>query len=125
MSKFHTKEQIDSYEEIWQMLFYLKSGDHYVHVCEICHRTNDNVIIRLPGGHYVCDTCKKILRLPKENTIVGWGRAQINSKWNKFFPHLSKEHPSEPSIRERCELWKKIIRQDYMIELFNKNFEYE
>lgn len=118
MIKKYKKEDI----ERWQRRFYIPSGDgiHYIHVCEICH--NSNSIMSLPGGHYVCECCKKKLRLPKEDTIIKWGNNGIKS-FEQL--NLKNHHPSEGAKKERIKVWKKIIRMDYLIELYNKNFDYD
>tara|TARA_Y100000310_G_C20601050_1_gene773046 strand:+ start:894 stop:1277 length:384 start_codon:yes stop_codon:yes gene_type:complete len=124
MSKFHKKEDIESMEEHWQKQCYFKSGDgiHYIHCCEICHRTSEEPK-RIPGGHYLCSSCLKELKLLKEKTIIKKGKAFIEaSKKYKFLPN---EHPAEPAKKERQEAWKKIIRNDYFISVSNKNFNYD
>ncbi len=121
MSDLHKKEEIEKIEEGWQKRFYIQSGNgiHYIHVCEICHRT---VPKRIPGGHYVCTPCLKKLRLPKEETIICWGKGQIRTA--KELGN-EKHHPSEPSKRDRAKAWKKVIKEDYLIDLFNKHFKYK
>lgn len=110
-------------EELWQKICYFPSGDgiHYIHCCELCHRTSEPPK-RIPGGHYLCSLCKKKIRLPKKKTIIRWGSGP--SDWEKVFPQL-KGHPSDPSKRERGKTWKKLIKEDYLIEMFNKNFKYD
>lgn len=113
----HTKEQIENYEEEWQKKPYFKSGNGlgYIHTCELCNRTAN--IIRINGGHYICIRCKLELRLPKKDTIKKWKEVHLNvsNKWK-----LPSEHPSEPSKKLRSKCWKKIIRLDYIIEMFNQ-----
>lgn len=123
MSKFHKKEDIGKIEEGWQKICYFPSGDgiHYIHCCEICHLTSEEPK-RILGGHYLCSSCKKKLKLPKDNTIIRWGNAQ--KKWDRLFPQL-KGHPSEPSRKERQKTWKKLIKEDYIIEMFHKKFSSE
>ena len=122
MAEYHSKQEISNYEEIWQRRYYISSGNSgkYIHVCEICHNTHD--LERILGGHTICINCKNHLKLPKEKTIVNWGNAQIDlmkrHKWKLV-------HPSDPSKKARIEAWKKVIKADYMVELFNKNFNYE
>ena len=117
-NKFHKKEDIESIEEDWQKICYFKSGDgiHYIHCCEICYRTSEEPE-RIYGGHYLCGYCKKKLKLPKRETIIKWGKAQ--EKLVKLFPHL-EGHTSEPSRKEREKTWKKLIKEDYIIGMFNK-----
>lgn len=124
MSKFHKKEDIQNIEENWQKLCYFKNGDgiHYIHCCEMCCRTNEEPE-KIPGGHYLCSSCKKKLKLPTERTIINRGQNFIAA--NEKFKFLSKEHPSEPSKREREKTWEKLIKEDYLIEMYNKNFSYE
>jgi ribosomal protein L37AE/L43A len=121
MSRFHTRKDIDNYEEVWQRRFYIPSGDgiHYVHCCEICRHTD---AVRIPGGHYLCEGCKKRLRLPTEETIIRWGKVQLEAPRRHNLK--LREHPSDPSKRERSRAWKKVIRADYEIELFDKNFRH-
>lgn len=124
MSKFHKKEDIEKIEEDWQKICYFKSGDgiHYIHCCEICHQTSEEPK-RIPGGHYLCSSCKKKLKLTLEKTIIKRGQNFISA--NKKYKWLPKEHPSEPSKRERQILWKRLIKEDYLIDMYNKNFSYE
>lgn len=120
MSKTHKLKDINKYEEQWQRRCYHISGNgvEYIHCCEICFNTND--IKRIPGGHYVCIDCKKKLKLPKEKTIIniGNGLLEIDKKYKTGM------HPSDPSKNNRREAWRRVIRNDYMIELFNNNFKY-
>ena len=125
MSEFHTKEQIENYEERWQKRFYIPSGNgkDYIHVCELCHYTN--TVERIIGGHYLCMRCKKKLRLNKPETIKKW--IENGKRLRKEHPDLKpfQVHPSTPSKEERKKAWKKIIRMDYLITMFNKYCKYE
>lgn len=114
-----TKEKIDNYEEHWQKQCYFKSRGVYVHCCELCYRTSD--VLRIPGGHYVCTSCKKDLKLLKKETIINVGNK--NKEVSKKLWPGKPFHPSDPSKREREKNWKKIIKEDYLIEMFNKFFE--
>jgi hypothetical protein len=123
MSDLHKKEFIDAIEEGWQKRCYHMSGDlkNYIHKCEICN--NINSIIRIPGGHYLCIDCKKKLKLPKEKTLIEWGKRGIRlfSKEERFKPF----HPASPSKELKTKAWKKVIIADYNIEILNNNFKYE
>jgi hypothetical protein len=115
----HTKEQIGEYEERWQRICYELSGNEYVHRCELCARTSG--VLRIPGGHYLCEVCKKRLRLRKEKNIPIIGRNMIEGS-KKI--HLELRHQSDPAKLHRIEVWKQVIKTDYLIELFNRYFEY-
>lgn len=123
MSKFHKKEDIENIEEDWQKVCYSKSGDgiHFIHCCEICCQTSEEPE-RISGGHYLCSSCKDKLKLPTEKTIIK--RGQNFTEANEKFKFLQKEHPSEPSKKEREKLWKRLIKEDYLIEMYNKKFNY-
>lgn len=112
------KEKIDNYQEDWQKLFYLISGDgeYYFQHCEVCYIDKD--VERILGGHYVCNKCLKKLKLPKEYTIIKWAKAQLKLTEAPF--HLKNIDVAEPSKIERVKIWSKIIKYDYNIAMFNK-----
>jgi len=119
MSEKHPKEQIDNYEEDWHKMFYMKGGDgNYIHSCEICRIRYGIDVKRILGGHYLCEKCRKDLRLPKEKTVIKWGKCLENTKEEC----LRVSHPSESTKKERDGAWKKIIKKDHIIYMFNKNF---
>jgi len=126
MSKLISKRKIDNYEESWQKQCYFESGDgkNYIYCCEICLMTSGD-ILRIPGGHYICTICKKRLKLLTKETIIKKGKAK--EKWDKQmgykFPHLIG-HPSESIKVEREKTWKKLIKEDYLIAMFNQEFNY-
>ncbi len=121
MAEKHTLEQIKSYEEDWQRRFYFPSGEGFIHLCEVqdkyCYYTN--CVERLPGGHYVCSWCKKKLRLPKEETVIKWGK-DILKVIEENPQALCGSHPSAKAEIGRKEIWKKIIKADYMIEMYKR-----
>ena len=121
----HTWAEIKKYEEIWQRRCYMPSGDgvHAIHVCELCHQTN--CVDRIPGGHYLCLWCKNKMKLPKEETVIKWGERGLMNAKDMSPERALRFHPSEPAKIERNKAWKKVIKEEYMVALFNKNFEYK
>ena len=67
----------------------------FMSYCELCENKQTEII----GGHPVCNSCKKELKLPKEETIM---------RWDEKNPVSWKER--------RKHILKKLIRLDYIIE---------
>ena len=70
--------------------------------CEICGTKND--VEKILGDHLVCLTCKKGLRLPKDETMLEWNKIETSNAWSERKKFLTK----------------KIIRLDYILDFLGE-----
>ena len=112
--------------EEYQEIFWFGIKRKYARRCEVC-LNDQRDLIKLPGGHFTCNECKKKLKLLKKNTIIKKGKGFIKFNKTEFYLPQSweKMHPSDPIKKSRKKLWEKIIICDYEIAMFNKHFKYE